>query len=352
MALARGVRGILPGAEVVEWSVADGGPGTLDLAVERLGAQRLRGRVRGPLGEMLEASWCLLPDGSALLEGAEACGLERLAGSPEPMRSSTEGVGDLLLAALRGGARPIRIGVGGSATTDGGAGILAALGARIEDRAGNLLPAGGGALASAARVDLSGLDPAVRELGDAGGIIVLADVENPLLGETGSARVYGPQKGAEAADLVRLEEGLLGWADLLEAETGRRARHLQGAGASGGLAFGLAAGLGATIEMGARWLLDAAGFDRAVAEAVVVLTCEGRWDGSSHPGKATAEALRRGLLAGARAGVICGRDRSRGMGTDPRIHVLAADHDHMDEGDLAVLAGRAVRLLLARDPDL
>jgi glycerate kinase len=235
---------------------------------------------------------------TAVVELAEAAGLRRLRRRREPLRASSRGAGDLIRHALDGGASRILVGIGGSACTDGGAGLLSALGARLLDARGRRIPDGGGSLAALERADLRGLDPRLRRCR----VEVATDVDSPLLGERGAAAVFAPQKGASRAQVARLEAGLQRLAEVLERDAGvaPELRRLPGAGAAGGSGYGLAAA-GARLLPGAALVAEAVGLDRAIAEADLVVTGEGRLDAQTSAGKAPIEVARRA----ARLGVPC-----------------------------------------------
>ncbi len=291
-AMAAGVRDA--GGSAVEVPVADGGDGTLDVLLAASPGSRVETvEVRGPLGTPVEARLGWLADGSAVVEMAEAAGLRLLdANRLDPLRASTFGAGELIRAALDGGARRIVVGVGGSATTDGGAGLAVALGARLLDASGAELALGGGALPHLARVDRSGLDPRLPDCA----IEVAVDVRNPLLGPRGAAAVFGPQKGATPEQVALLERGLERWVAVLVADPLVAER--PGMGAAGGTAFGLAAVCGAALRPGAPLICDLVGLDAALPGADLVLTGEGRLDSSTAEGKAPAEVARRAAAAG------------------------------------------------------
>ncbi len=283
------------GGEVVCVPVADGGDGTVDAAVAA-GYQRIDVPVSGPTGARVTASFALRGR-VAVLEAAQACGLVLLPpGGLAPLTASTRGVGELILAAAARGARRIVLGIGGSATTDGGAGMLAALGARLADAAGAELPPGGAALARLAALDLAGLT-------DLPGIEfeLASDVDNPLLGPSGAAAVYGPQKGASPRDVAALEAGLTRWADVAEASVARAAgtggaggpvRDAAGAGAAGGLGFGAMLFLGARMRPGIESLLELASFGARLGGARLVITGEGSLDEQTLRGKAPVGVAR------------------------------------------------------------
>ena len=280
------------GGEVVPVPVADGGDGTVDAAVAA-GYERVDIEVGGPVGSPVTASFALL-DGTAVIEAAQACGLTLLPpGELAPLTATSRGVGELILAAERMGAKQIALGVGGVATTDGGAGLVQALGARLADDAGRELPPGGAALGRLASLELS-------RLRDLPGVEfwLASDVDNPLLGESGAAAVYGPQKGASDDDVRVLEAGLARWADLAEAAvatgTGgagaaqpspRRVADQPGAGAAGGLGFAALLFLGARMRPGIELLLELASFGERLDGARLVITGEGSLDATTLRGK-------------------------------------------------------------------
>ena len=304
-ALGRGLRRGLPGVRVVEHPVADGGEGTVEMVL-RHGFRPITCQVQGPTGEPVLARYALRQD-VAVLEMAAAAGLAALPGGmPDDgtaRTASTFGVGELIRDALDRGARRIVLGVGGSATTDGGAGMAAALGACLTAASGPLLPAGGASLLSAERVDLDGLD---GRLGEAT-VVVACDVDNPLTGPQGAAVVYGPQKGAGTATVELLDRALAHWADLVAAATSRDLRALPGAGAAGGLGFGAAALLGAEVRSGIEYLLDLSGFAETVAGADLVIVGEGSLDEQSLRGKGPIGVAAVAARAGVRVVAVAGR---------------------------------------------
>ena len=298
-AMAAGVRDAGGGAVAVEVPVADGGDGTLDVLLAAAGgagrAEALR--VSGPLGGEVDARLGWVAADTAVVEMAEAAGLRLVpVGRRDPLRATTYGVGELVRAAIDRGARRLVVGVGGSATSDGGAGLIAALGARLLDASGAELPRGGGALGALDRIDLADLDPRLRECR----IEVAVDVRSPLLGPAGAAAVFGPQKGASPRDVARLEAGLAHYAAIACAAVGAPVSRAAepGMGAAGGSAFGLAVVCGAVLVPGAALVCDLVGLDAAMADAWLVLTGEGRLDASTSAGKAPAEVARRAAAAG------------------------------------------------------
>lgn len=279
--------------------VADGGDGTVDAAVAA-GFARRTVQVTGPLGDLVTASFALR-GGTAVVEMAEASGLRHLPpGVFAPLTATTYGTGELLRAALDAGAGTIVLGIGGSATTDGGAGMLSALGVRLLDAAGVPLAPGGGALAGLASADLSGLDPRLA----ATRIVLACDVDNPLLGPTGAAEVYGPQKGASADDVAALDAALARYAQVLGGTAAARA---PGAGAAGGLGYGALVGLGAAFRSGIELLLDVLGFDQALEDTDVVVTGEGSLDVQTLRGKAPVGVAAAARARGREVLAVCGR---------------------------------------------
>jgi glycerate kinase len=280
-------RGGYAGA-VEELPVADGGDGTVAAAISA-GFRRVELGVRGPTGKNVTASYALLGD-TAVIEAAQACGLTLLPpGCRAPLTATSRGVGDLILTATRMGAKRIVLGVGGVATTDGGAGLLQALGARLTDDKGRELPPGGAALAGLAGLDLSRLQ-------DLSGVefLLASDVDNPLLGPAGAAAVYGPQKGASPEEVPLLEAGLRRWADVTEAAAGGPlpVRDAPGAGAAGGIGFAALLFLGARMRPGIELLLELAAFDEQLDGARLVITGEGSLDAQTLHGKAPVGVAR------------------------------------------------------------
>ncbi|MFI1538555.1 glycerate kinase [Streptomyces anandii] len=299
-----GLRRAVPDLEVETLPVADGGDGTVDAAVAA-GFERREVRVAGPLGQEVSAAFALR-GGTAVVEMAEASGLQRLpAGVFAPLTASTYGSGELLRAALDAGARTIVFGVGGSATTDGGAGMLSALGARFLDAEGEPVPPGGGALAALAHADLSGLDRRLASVD----LVLASDVDNPLTGPLGAPAVYGPQKGASPDDVEALDAALAHFAKVLESAVGERAAEFAlspGAGAAGGIGYG-ALLLGARFRPGIEVMLDVLGFAPALERASLVITGEGSLDDQTLHGKAPAGVAAAARAAGKEVVAVCGR---------------------------------------------
>ncbi len=290
LAMERGVLAAWPDAAVEKLPIADGGEGTVEAMVLATGGCFRTSTVRGPLGEPVVARWGVLGDGrTAVLEMAASSGLPLV---PEhrrdPRVTSTFGTGEVLRAAMDAGHRSIVLGIGGSATNDGGTGLARALGIRFLDERGLDLPEGGAALARLARVDLAGADPRLAGLG----IRVACDVDNPLTGPRGASAVYGPQKGATPSMVADLDSALERFARLARQATGRDVANRPGAGAAGGLGAGLLFFTGARLVPGVELVLDAAGFDARVRGAGLVLTGEGRTDHQTAMGKAPVGVAR------------------------------------------------------------
>ncbi|MDE6287469.1 MAG: glycerate kinase, partial [Muribaculaceae bacterium] len=271
-------------AEVEILAVADGGEGTVDALIDSLGGHPVECRVAGPLGSETTAVYGISGDGTtAVMEMARASGITLIeAVERNPLYTSTLGTGQMIANALRRGCRTVMMGIGGSATNDGGMGMLAALGARFYDAGDNLLVPCGESLEKVARVDLSGLMPESREAR----FLIACDVDNPLCGERGASYVYGPQKGADALMVERLDRGMAVYARALAAAAGRDCAEMPGAGAAGGLGFAFATVFKAELRPGIELVLDLLHFDDVIAGASLVVTGEGRMDRQTVMGKA------------------------------------------------------------------
>ncbi|MFI8288699.1 glycerate kinase [Streptomyces sp. NPDC085614] len=300
-----GLRRVVPELDVETLPVADGGDGTVAAAVAA-GFERREVTVTGPLGEPVTAAYALRGT-TAVVEMAEASGLQLLPrGVFAPLTATTYGSGELLRAALDAGATQIVFGVGGSATTDGGAGMLAALGAEFLDADGAPVGPGGGGLRDLATADLSGIDPRFASVD----LVLASDVDNPLTGPKGAPAVYGPQKGASPEDVETLDAALSHFVTVLERSIGAKAADCAaapGAGGAGGIGYGALVGLDASFRPGIELMLDVLGFAPALAKATLVITGEGSLDEQTLHGKAPA-----GVAAAARAAdkevvAVCGR---------------------------------------------
>ena len=268
-----------PDAETISVPVADGGEGTVDALLRAMGGERRQTQVSGPIFEPVTATWGMLSDGAtAVMEMAQASGLPYVPQDKrDPRNATTLGTGEMLAEAIRQGARKILIGIGGSATNDGGIGLLTALGAVFTDAAGKRVSPVGGALATVAHADFSGLMPELRQTQ----ITVICDVTNPLLGENGATFIYGPQKGATEAIRDELEAGMAHYAQVVQDALGRDIASFPGAGAAGGLGAALGGVLGATLKSGIDAVLDAVDFDKKLDGVSLAVTGEGRIDGQS-----------------------------------------------------------------------
>jgi len=301
-ALAAGLRTARPDLDIAEVPVADGGDGTVAAALAA-GFAPVGTTAEGPTGEQLETTFGLRDD-TAVIELADIAGLRRLPASrPAPLRASTYGVGQVIAAALDAGARTIVLGIGGSATTDGGAGMAQALGVRLAGEHGHALGRGGAALGRLAAIDPGGLDPRIAVTR----LLVGSDVNNPLLGRSGAAAVFGPQKGASPDDVAVLDRALARWAALTRSVTGLDVADTPGAGAAGGTGFAALAYLGARLVPGAELVLALIGFDAALAGTGLVITGEGSLDHQTLGGKAPVGVARAAGQRGIPVAVVAGR---------------------------------------------
>jgi glycerate kinase len=327
-ALARGLTRARPDLDVVRMPVADGGDGTVEAAISG-GMARVAVRTTGPTGLPVDTAFARR-DGAAILELADACGLLRLPGGrPAPLTASSRGLGTVIAAAVDAGCTDLVVGIGGSASSDGGAGMLAALGARLLDADGHEVPGGAGALHRIASIDTRPLTTRLAGVR----ITMACDVDNPLLGPDGASAVYGPQKGARPEDVERIDDALRHWADVVARTTGTDLRDAPGAGAAGGVGFGALSLLGATLSPGADLVLDLVGLPAALRGADVVVTGEGSLDEQSLRGKVPARIAQLAAAGRVPAYVVCGRSQ------------LSADQ-------LAAAGITAVLALVDREPDL
>jgi glycerate 2-kinase len=301
-ALAAGMQDVLPGLETIMLPVADGGDGTVAAALSAGFAKIIVDAV-GPTGEPVQAPYALDGD-RAVVELAAVVGLSMLPGGRlEPLRSSTYGLGLVVADAIRRGATTIVLGLGGSASTDGGAGMAQALGARLLDANGHELPPEGGALGKLAHLDLAPLRATLNGVT----IIVASDVDNPLLGPRGAAAVFGPQKGAAPQQVETLERDLRHWSQLVANSTGRDDAQRAGAGAAGGTGFAALALCNAAIKPGIELILDLIDFERRIAGTDLVVTGEGSLDEQSLAGKAPVGVARAAVRAGIPVVAVAGR---------------------------------------------
>ena len=299
--VSAGLRSVIADLEIIQAPVADGGDGTVDAAVAA-GFDRIAVVATGPTGQPVQTCYARRGD-EAVIEMASVCGLLLLPdGELEPVTSSSYGLGEVVLSAVRAGSRRIVVGIGGSASTDGGAGFLQALGIRVFGKQGTDVPRGGSALADVATVDLSTLPAEFVGVE----IVVASDVDNPLTGLNGAAAVYGPQKGASPAQVGELDAGLIHWAAVVARATGADHAATAGAGAAGGVGFAMAA-LGATVRPGIDLVLDLIGFTAALSKADLVITGEGSLDAQTLAGKAPIGVANAARAAGVPVVAVCGR---------------------------------------------
>jgi glycerate 2-kinase len=297
-----GIAAVAPEVPVREVPVADGGDGTVDAALAA-GFTRVPVRAQGPVGKPVDTAFALR-DGVAVVEMADVSGLRLLPRDGlAALEASSYGTGEVIAAALDHGCHTVLLGIGGSASTDGGAGLLTALGARLVDADGAELALGGAALARLARLELDGLHPKLASTA----VVVASDVDNPLLGPNGAAAVYGPQKGADPDDVALLDAALAHWADVLDAATGTALRDRPGAGAAGGVGYGALAALGAELKPGIDMVLELVGFADALPGARLVVTGEGSLDEQTLSGKAPAGVAAAAVAAGIPVVTVSGR---------------------------------------------
>lgn len=351
-AIAQGVSDA--GATATQLPLADGGEGTLQVLAPAF-PRRIKVRVRGPLGSPVDAEIGISTDGRrALVESAQACGLWRLDESErDPLKTSTLGVGEMIRAALDAGVTEINVGLGGSATSDGGAGMAVALGARVKDAAGKDVDPTGGGLIKARAVDLSGLDARLRKVK----LNALCDVMTPLLGEHGASRKFVVQKGGTTRALHKLEESLA-FLQLSALEAGVKLKGTEpGTGSAGGLGFGIAGLLGGSLQPGADAVLDLLDFARLVRQADLVITGEGSFDHQTAEGKLVAALAARCHGAGVPLVVLAGV-------AEPDVNLPgvtaafgiarfgARKQDNLDEteANLRRYAAQVTRLMRARKP--
>lgn len=282
-AIERGVRKALPDAETVKVPMADGGEGTVQSLVDATGGNLVSATVTGPLGTPVDARYGILGDGvTAVIEMAAASGIQFVDdATKDPLITTTYGTGELIRDALDRGVRSFIVGLGGSATNDGGAGMAQALGVRLKNAAGQELPYGGAALADLASIDVSGLDPRLAE----STIQLASDVTNPLTGPTGASAVFGPQKGATPSMVEELDAALAHYAAVIRSQLGRDVEHVPGAGAAGGLGAGFLAFTGATMKSGVKLVVEATHLEDKAAGADLCITGEGGIDRQTQFGK-------------------------------------------------------------------
>ncbi|MDR3106494.1 MAG: glycerate 2-kinase [Yokenella regensburgei] len=282
-AIEKGFREIFPDAQYVKVPVADGGEGTVEAMIAATQGSEMTARVTGPLGEPVDAVWGISGDGhTAFIEMAAASGLALVPPAQRnPLLTTSRGTGELILQALEHGAQNIIIGIGGSATNDGGSGMMQALGASLCDANGKAIGFGGGCLMSLNSVDLSQLDPRLKSCS----IRVACDVTNPLIGESGASRIFGPQKGASEAMIAELDRNLEHYAEVIKKSLRIDVKAVPGAGAAGGMGAALMAFLGAELRSGIEIVTQALNLEEHIHDCSLVITGEGRLDSQSIHGK-------------------------------------------------------------------
>lgn len=341
-AMASGVRQVLPQANLVTAPIADGGDGSLDAFVAA-GYTSTTVPARGPTGERA-ATRIAVRGSSVVIELAGTCGMARLPAGPAPMTSSTLGLGDAMRAALHHEPDAMIVCLGGSASTDGGAGMLAALGARLLDVDGRDVEPGGASLTRIASLDLTGIDPRLTDLP----ITVAVDVTAPLVGPNGAAHVFAPQKGATPDQVLLLDAGLRVWSDVLRNATAIDMAEVLGAGAAGGTAAALAGALGARLVSGAEVILDAVGLPGLLADADLVITGEGRLDEQSSLGKGVTVVAGLARAADVPALAVCGQITLEATDLRRAGFTAWAASDEVATGTAAARVSSATALALGR----
>ena len=296
VAMDEGVKSAFKDSETILLPVADGGEGTVKAMVESTGGRIVITKAHGPLGDTVNAGWGVLGDGkTAVIEMASASGLNLVPETKlDAMSASTRGTGELILAALEEDFRQIIVGLGDSATTDGGSGMAQSLGIKLLDETGQPISAGGGGLLNLEHIDITRQHPMIKDCK----ITCACDVTNPLYGPEGAAYVYGPQKGASPEDIKQLDAGLRKLAEVIQRDIGKDISKIPGGGAAGGLAAGLVAFLDASLQSGIDIVCNAIGFEKHLKDTDLVLTGEGRIDGQTPRGKTICGIATRAKKAG------------------------------------------------------
>ena len=297
------VTSVFPDARVRQIPVADGGEGSADVFLRALGGHRIYTRVQDPFGVEMETYYAMLDGGkTAVVEMAACAGLPLVEGRADPAVTTTFGVGQLMVDAAGKGAKKIIVGLGGSATNDGGCGAAAAAGTRFYDREGRQFVPTGGTLSDIRRIDVSPVGESLR----GAEIVAMCDIDNPLFGSEGAAYVFGPQKGADRQMVEMLDAGLKNLDKNIRASLGADIAAMPGAGAAGGMGAGMVAFFGAELKMGIEVVLDAVNFDEIIADADMILTGEGKIDGQSLRGKVVVGVARRAKRSGVPVVAIVG----------------------------------------------
>jgi len=288
--IADEVSAAFPECSIIKMPIADGGEGSVDAIVSAIGGEIITASVQSPDNRLIEAYFAIADndaDGTAILEMAQSSGITKQLGL-NPMSSSTYGFGQLILAALDRGARKFKLCIGGSATTDGGSGMAAALGVKFLDKSGNCFVPCGETLCDISEIDTSGIDKRIAD----SEFTIMCDVENPLFGENGAAYIYGPQKGASKEQIIILDAGLRRYGTALQAQLGKNLDTIPGAGAAGGLGAGCIAFLGAKLQSGIDAILELYSFTEHISDTDLIITGEGKLDSQSFQGKVISGILR------------------------------------------------------------
>ncbi len=356
-ALEKGIKRVIPNANCIKVPMADGGEGTVQSLVDATGGKFVRKQVKGPAGKPVSARYGILSDGkTAVIEMAEASGLPEVEGTKDknPIKTTTYGTGQLMMDAINKGANHIILGLGGSATVDGGAGMAQALGVRFLDKKGNEIKelGAGGMLNKIASIDMSKVNPKVKQTK----VTVASDVENPLCGKKGAAYVFGPQKGATPAMVTKLDANLKHFAGVIKKDLRKDVMKLKGAGAAGGLGAGLVAFTGAKLKSGIDIVVEATGLTRHIKGADLVLTGEGRVDFQTAFGKTPSGVAKAARKQKVQTVAIGGgiADDARGVfehGIDGLASACARDMSLQEamsnsRAHLANAAERVIRLVL------
>ena len=280
--LKTGVEKHFPGSETVSIPVADGGEGAVDAFIAAVGGTKEHVTVKNPYFEDMESYYGLIDDGqTAVIEMAACAGLPLVENRKDPRKTTTYGVGQLIVAAAEKGVKKIIVGLGGSCTNDGGCGAAAAAGIRFYDEAGEEFVPTGGTTEKIRRIDLSGYNPVLRSVE----IVTMCDIDNPMYGPTGAAYIFGPQKGADAKMVLELDEGIANLSQVIAQTIGKDISQIPGTGAAGAMGAGMIAFFGSRLQMGIQTVLDTVKFDQLIEDADYIFTGEGKLDSQSLRGK-------------------------------------------------------------------
>ncbi len=283
-----------PGCTIVPIPVADGGEGSVDAFLTALGGEKIKVKTKGPWGETVDSFYGLLPDGTAVIEMAASAGLPQVGDRKDPSKTTTYGVGELILAAAKSGAKKLVIGLGGSATNDAGCGAAAACGVSFFDKEGKTFTPVGETLDQIVRIDVTTMDESVKKLP----ITAMCDIDNPFYGPTGAAAIFGPQKGADEAMVESLDGKMKSLAAVVEKDLGIGLQSIPGSGAAGGMGGGMNAFFGAKLQMGIDAVLEITGFEKLAENADMIFTGEGKIDTQSLRGKVVIGVARKAKKMG------------------------------------------------------